>query len=68
MTPIVGQHIISTRAPREGSDHRRLVAASWTSYFNPRSPRGERPQFADFEQRRIYFNPRSPRGERQKPR
>ena len=33
-------------------------------YFNPRSPRGERPSGARRRLRRSYFNPRSPRGER----
>ena len=35
-----------------------------TSYFNPRSPRGERPkQYAEVTAEKD-FNPRSPRGER----
>ncbi len=37
-----------------------------TNYFNPRSPRGERPDSVVIPvHRKINFNPRSPRGERQ---
>ena len=35
--------IISIHAPREGSDSKTPTSASITSYFYPRSPRGERP-------------------------
>ena len=57
-------HHISIHAPREGSDYERANKQHRRTYFNPRSPRGER-------QRRTTpiiiisnFNPRSPRGER----
>ena len=33
---------ISIHAPREGSDRRTTPTRSWSTYFNPRSPRGER--------------------------
>ena len=33
---------ISIHAPREGSDVQIIPALIWSSYFNPRSPRGER--------------------------
>ena len=56
---------ISTHAPRTGSD----APASWSvrrnSYFNPRSPHGERRQRNPWPPvLRRYFNPRSPHGER----
>ena len=35
--------IISIHAPREGSDPRTISGIRATGYFNPRSPRGERP-------------------------
>ena len=37
-----------------------------TSYFNPRSPHGERQAGSKFFSRKHYFNPRSPHGERLK--
>ena len=56
---------ISIHAPREGSDVQIIPALIWSSYFNPRSPRGERraimPPTAE---KSRNFNPRSPRGER----
>ena len=57
---------ISIRAPRVGSD-----LASWRSfrrctYFNPRSPCGERPTRAAEARAPSHFNPRSPCGERQR--
>ena len=56
--------IISTHAPREGSDRgkRHLPGSTW--HFNPRSPRGERPTHDGHGRPRGDFNPRSPRGER----
>ena len=56
---------ISIHAPRTGSDPNAFRTLRMQSYFNPRSPHGER-------QRRTicnyvvcgYFNPRSPHGER----
>ena len=38
-----------------------------SSYFNPRSPHGERPRIADRSAVHQYFNPRSPHGERRFP-
>ena len=37
------QKIISIHAPREGSDARHTGGDQGAAYFNPRSPRGERP-------------------------
>ena len=59
---------ISIHAPRVGSDaHARLTRPSGHSYFNPRSPRGERLQPLCPILSHLYFNPRSPRGERHWP-
>ena len=56
--------LISTHAPRTGSDrycdHRSRVSF----YFNPRSPHGERRQDTRTAPAQCYFNPRSPHGER----
>ena len=37
--------MISIHAPREGSDLVVLIIMVIDKYFNPRSPRGERPKF-----------------------
>ena len=37
-----GVIIISIHASREGSDQNFVARTSWTSYFNPRFPRGKR--------------------------
>ena len=57
--------VISIHAPRMGSDTK--IDAVWRadSYFNPRSPHGERPQTSATFEDDIHFNPRSPHGERQ---
>ena len=56
--------IISTHAPRVGSDIANTpIGQQWLD-FNPRSPRGERPGADAAPGRGLYFNPRSPRGER----
>ena len=34
--------LISIHAPRGGSDHQQQLGESWSRYFNPRSPWGER--------------------------
>ena len=57
---------ISIHAPRVGSDWHRRCVLGRSSYFNPRSPCGERlctksPDLVPLEN----FNPRSPCGERQ---
>ena len=55
---------ISTHAPRAGSDHAPHPAEYRGTYFNPRSPCGER-LFQRHRQRGDSdFNPRSPCGER----
>ena len=56
--------LISTHAPRAGSDvflHHVGVAVA---DFNPRSPCGERPPCARCSSSAAHFNPRSPCGER----
>ena len=57
--------LISTHAPRTGSDSRTTLDPRTGSNFNPRSPHGERP---DGRRRTSAaakdFNPRSPHGER----
>ena len=57
---------ISIHAPREGSDGNVLPPIKKEDpYFNPRSPRGERPGNRTIRLTEITnFNPRSPRGER----
>ena len=56
---------ISIHAPRGGSDSLLCYIGGLCTYFNPRSPRGERLLTALGEVKLIgYFNPRSPRGER----
>ena len=55
---------ISIHAPLTGSDSIRLPPFPEFSYFNPRSPYGERQSSAGGQKRPIYFNPRSPYGER----
>ena len=56
---------ISIHALREESDYNPLGGARGAYYFNPRSPRGERPQKCNANAGgKYHFNPRSPRGER----
>ena len=56
---------ISIHAPRGGSDSTRRTPDRRNSYFNPRSPWGERPLHSHQSSTcRRYFNPRSPWGER----
>ena len=51
--------------PSRGATQALHTCASQHPYFNPRSPRGERPGHVDQSPSIIsYFNPRSPRGER----
>ena len=56
--------VISTHAPRAGSDDSQQLAGADRLYFNPRSPCGERPPPAASPPARPNFNPRSPCGER----
>ena len=57
--------VISTHAPRTGSDFCRFRADFFKGNFNPRSPHGERLVSAmSALQSRTDFNPRSPHGER----
>ena len=60
--------VISTHAPRTGSDVCPARQRHRPRYFNPRSPHGERRR-DDFHQLRYShdFNPRSPHGERRRP-
>ena len=55
---------ISIHAPRGGSDVRLYVYAVVYTYFNPRSPWGERLVLPDLPGNIRDFNPRSPWGER----
>ena len=59
-----GVVVISTHAPRAGSDSIDSLYNSFFVYFNPRSPCGERPQQATRLFHPDNFNPRSPCGER----
>ena len=56
--------IISTHAPRTGSDHTPACTTHGFEYFNPRSPHGERRSESVRRDHHLYFNPRSPHGER----
>ena len=56
---------ISIHAPRVGSDENIAMLFNAIKYFNPRSPRGERPCLFCSRCHARDFNPRSPRGERQ---
>ena len=55
---------ISIHAPRMGSDAISLTQGSQNTYFNPRSPDGERLRALGMILPPSYFNPRSPDGER----
>ena len=61
---VVRPVVISTHAPRAGSDRRRGHCATRGRDFNPRSPCGERRPWATISARLKNFNPRSPCGER----
>ena len=58
---------ISIHAPRTGSDITFFRVRPAQTYFNPRSPHGERPLGIFFHDSSEYFNPRSPHGERRSP-
>ena len=61
----LGHKIISIHAPRVGSDVSPAVKRARITYFNPRSPCGERrPRGIVSPPHPPYFNPRSPCGER----
>ena len=59
--------VISIHAPHAGSDHNHCVLQAPLSYFNPRSPCGERQYYIRSLRQTFYFNPRSPCGERRLP-
>ena len=61
---VVDVTFISIHAPRTGSDTSPISSGKSTTYFNPRSPHGERPAPASPGKPNRYFNPRSPHGER----
>ena len=65
-TSAISVQNISIHAPRTGSDDRAFGKISGRSYFNPRSPHGERPDKRCNQLRKRNFNPRSPHGERRK--
>ena len=58
------QSLISIHAPRVGSDKQTRLPGRAVSYFNPRSPCGERPGSYMQIICGFDFNPRSPCGER----
>ena len=58
------RRLISIHAPLAGSDWSEGTGIRCRRYFNPRSPRGERPAGICRTCSRYNFNPRSPRGER----
>ena len=62
--PADSLHVISIHAPRTGSDHCKRRQRFSHSYFNPRSPHGERRKQVPNVDKSSYFNPRSPHGER----
>ena len=51
---------ISTHAPRVGSDAYWQTCLSWQIYFNPRSPRGERPGIPRTSKKAGIFQPTLP--------
>ena len=59
-----GRVLISTHAPRTGSDEIQVENHAGIKHFNPRSPHGERPAEGTNEAAEWHFNPRSPHGER----
>ena len=56
--------IISIHAPLTGSDFRNKTIQCNTSYFNPRSPHGERRKHRICQRGRQNLTPHSPHGER----
>ena len=64
---IVRTNEISIHAPHAGSDAPRYGWRLHSSYFNPRSPCGERHQRRHHGRHGWDFNPRSPCGERRNP-
>ena len=58
------RELISTHAPREGSDYGCTGQPNEGVNFYPRSPRGERPRWRSSRFGSSDFYPRSPRGER----
>ena len=62
--PVV-PHRISIHVPLAGSDGKAGRRCTVSTYFNPRSPCGERPTAQHMAPRPMDFNPRSPCGERQ---
>ncbi len=56
--------VISTHAPREGCDRRRLNDKILSIHFNPRTPRGVRHESNAPINQESNFNPRTPRGVR----
>ena len=61
---IFARGVISTHAPRTGSDQSEKGASRRDDNFNPRSPHGERRVLAARLRPAGNFNPRSPHGER----
>ena len=61
---VVDLCVISIHAPHTGSDQGHSVVEFTYTYFNPRSPYGERPCATWQARGTTNFNPRSPYGER----
>ena len=57
-----GKLCISIHAPRGGSDSVRGASASMRSYFNPRSPWGERPAYGMSKETAYSISIHAPRG------
>ncbi len=52
--------IISTHAPRTGSDELWQITLTESAYFNPRSPHGERPTPLRRSRQTLTFQPTLP--------
>ena len=61
---VIVRLVISIHAPRTGSDRWAAYSTAGRTYFNPRSPHGERLIFLHSRNVNNHFNPRSPHGER----
>ena len=58
------KRIFQSALPLRGATRRTPTSTPWCSYFNPRSPCGERRKRRSWLRCIPYFNPRSPCGER----
>ncbi len=60
------KRIFQSALPLRGATRRTPTSTPWCSYFNPRSPCGERRKRRSWLRCIPYFNPRSPCGERRR--